>query len=401
MFNYIPITFIIEVTQENYKLDFSESFNKFTTLHKLLESSSANIPNESFLKKRDTELVPVLSNGKNAKYSRYSMPSNHFVGSNLWILKPTGMNRGNGIHVFKDITKLMQLINESLSNVVTIKKVKQAEVTKNVDKKANEESKTKEEINTFNVEVTNHEQQKDDKIKKGEEGSKLKNNDGGKKEKTNKVMTRKFIIQKYIESPLLIRGRKFDIRSWVLITHDLNAYLFKEGYIRTSSSPFVIDLNDVDNKFVHLTNNAVQKYDENYGKFEDGNQLSFTQFQDYIDLVYPEKKVSVSNYLIPKMKNIIIKSILATRRYLNTENRKYTFELFGYDFIVDSDFNIWLIEVNTNPCLEESSKVLRMLLPRMINDALKLTVDVIFPPPIQSPRLAYPVTNYNDQENMW
>lgn len=31
------------------------------------------------------------------------------------------------------------------------------------------------------------------------------------------------------------------------------------------------------------------------------------------------------------------------------------FELFGYDFIVDADMNPWLIEVNTNPCLEESS----------------------------------------------
>lgn len=40
----------------------------------------------------------------------------------------------------------------------------------------------------------------------------------------------------------------------------------------------------------------------------------------------------------------------------------------------------WLIEVNTNPCLEESSKLLKTLLPRMVNDAFKLTVDTVFPP---------------------
>ena len=55
-------------------------------------------------------------------------------------------------------------------------------------------------------------------------------------------------------------------------------------------------------------------------------------------------------------------------------------EIFGYDFILDEETNPWLIEVNTNPCLEESSNLLKKLIPRMVDDALKLTVDVIFPP---------------------
>ena len=32
--------------------------------------------------------------------------------------------------------------------------------------------------------------------------------------------------------------------------------------------------------------------------------------------------------------------------------RMYTYELFGLDFMIDSKFNPWLIEINTNPCLE-------------------------------------------------
>ena len=37
--------------------------------------------------------------------------------------------------------------------------------------------------------------------------------------------------------------------------------------------------------------------------------------------------------------------------------------------MLDADLNCWLIEVNTNPCLEESSKLLEMLIPRMVDDS--------------------------------
>lgn len=60
---------------------------------------------------------------------------------------------------------------------------------------------------------------------------------------------------------------------------------------------------------------------------------------------------------------------------MNSNKRKQCFEIFGYDYIIDKDFNVWLIEANTNPCIEESSSILKILIPRMINDALKLTID--------------------------
>ena len=94
----------------------------------------------------------------------------------------------------------------------------------------------------------------------------------------NKIKHNTFIIQKYIERPLLIFKRKFDIRVWVLLNSDHELFFFKEGYLRTSSTEFGIDLQNIDDAFIHLTNDAVQKNAVNYGDFEDGNKLSFTQF---------------------------------------------------------------------------------------------------------------------------
>ena len=56
----------------------------------------------------------------------------------------------------------------------------------------------------------------------------------------------------------------------------------------------------------------------------------------------------------------------SVRRKINRNQRHHCFEIFGYDFMIDADLKVWLIEVNTNPCLEESSPILEALLPRMV-----------------------------------
>jgi len=46
----------------------------------------------------------------------------------------------------------------------------------------------------------------------------------------NKKSNSKWVVQKYVEKPLLYNGRKFDIRVWALKTLD-KIYFYKEGYI--------------------------------------------------------------------------------------------------------------------------------------------------------------------------
>ena len=55
------------------------------------------------------------------------------------------------------------------------------------------------------------------------------------------------------------------------------------------------------------------------------------------------------------MKYLVTKTLDSIKDKLNSENRKHCFEIFGFDFLIDVDFTVWLIECNTNPCLDESS----------------------------------------------
>lgn len=59
-----------------------------------------------------------------------------------------------------------------------------------------------------------------------------------------------WVVQKYIEKPLLIGGRKFDIRSYCLITPDHKVHMYKHSYIRTSSTPF--DLTNLEDRCLLL-----------------------------------------------------------------------------------------------------------------------------------------------------
>lgn len=58
------------------------------------------------------------------------------------------------------------------------------------------------------------------------------------------------------------------------------------------------------------------------------------------------------------MKGIAKKVVEATYHKLDKSRKVNGFELFGLDFLVDKAFTPWLLEVNTNPCLELSSPVL-------------------------------------------
>ena len=91
--------------------------------------------------------------------------------------------------------------------------------------------------------------------------------------------------------------------------------------MRTSGSEFELDPKDADNHYVHLTNNAVQKHSKTYGEFEDGNQMSFQMFQNYIDKHYQNKGINFYQNLLPKMKKIIKHSLLAVRKKLHTNSR--------------------------------------------------------------------------------
>ena len=179
-----------------------------------------------------------------------------------------------------------------------------------------------------------------------------------------------------------------------------NIYVFKEGHLKACSDLFNIDS---DNLFIHLTNYSVQKHNKNFSKVEIGNEISFQAFQQELNRQNNGKNFKKD--IFPQIIKIIEISAKAVKNKINIMNRKNCFEIFGYDFILDVNCQPFLLEINTNPGLEESSPLIKMLVPRMIDDALRLTIDRTFENGEVNAKKKnsskYHVDGYSDEDNMW
>ena len=136
---------------------------------------------------------------------------------------------------------------------------------------------------------------------------------------------------------------------------------------------------------VHLTNDAVQKNSSDYGKFESANKISYADFDRHL---LKEKNVSFFQKILPKIKASVADvfeacgSIMyrgagssANVTRLLRQPDYNAFELMGFDYMLDNDLKLTLIEVNTNPCLDTPCLLLQRMIPQALDQTLKIAVD--------------------------
>jgi tubulin polyglutamylase TTLL1 len=120
---------------------------------------------------------------------------------------------------------------------------------------------------------------------------------------------------------------------------------------------------------IHLTNDAIQKKSEEYGKFEGGNKVSYKEFEKYLNQHYPN--VDFDKEIVQQMKLIATLAFKSVYGSIDPQKKDNSFEILGLDYMIDENFQVYLIEVNTNPCLELSSTLLCRLIPNMIENVMR------------------------------
>ena len=104
-------------------------------------------------------------------------------------------------------------------------------------------------------------------------------------------------------------------------------------------------------------------------------KVSFDEFQKYMKQTYPEKKFDfgkdIHDNMKEKAKNAMRAAFGKINKGVDLNQNSMIFEVFGLDFMIDEDLKVWLIEINTNPCLELSSPLLGKIISNMLENAFR------------------------------
>mmetsp|Transcript_14249 Transcript_14249/g.13818 ORF Transcript_14249/g.13818 Transcript_14249/m.13818 type:complete len:116 (-) Transcript_14249:779-1126(-) len=106
MFEFVPLTFILDFKSENLW----DQLDHFKAIMKAIDVNGTDIQ----LVNKKLKSIQTLSDRKasHVQKNTYKLTDCSFDSKNIWLLKPTGLNRGRGIHIFKSYEEFLKLLKD-------------------------------------------------------------------------------------------------------------------------------------------------------------------------------------------------------------------------------------------------------------------------------------------------
>lgn len=196
----------------------------------------------------------------------------------------------------------------------------------------------------------------------------------------------KDLIQHFIHNPLLLEGRKFDFRVFMLIASaNPTIVYYHDGYLRMSLHEY--DSNSKE-KGALLTNTALAKpIFKEAQKKGTYNGMTADELKDKSYWLYPQLykylqeqgKVNdpdwVENHLKSELKKAMVHLVRISQ---DTALKKSSlFELYGIDFMMDDNLDLWFIEANYNPLIQGWTPERNQFFNKMLTDCFEIVFGLL------------------------
>ena len=201
----------------------------------------------------------------------------------------------------------------------------------------------------------------------------------GSHETDDEGRAQRYVIQRYIKNPLLLMGRKSEIRIyWLVASLDpLLVLMWREGTVRLNTLPFTLD--DFDNTLIHVTNVFQQKSHPEH----DPSAVLKWSFADWERYLIEDLKTAPENYveehLKPHLKRMLSFVVEAAAPTLAAEHPRkgLCFGFYGADIIFDDTLHPWLTEAQEGPGLNFDDPIKQKVIPPMLNEAAAVMLEIL------------------------
>lgn len=193
-----------------------------------------------------------------------------------------------------------------------------------------------------------------------QEGLKITND---KNEILNGFSNNYVVVQELLQDPYMIRGRKTNMRFYVLVVcqnNNLNAYVHQEGFIYYTRMPFEQNSQKDGN---NITSGYIERW------VYDVNPLTHNDFKKYLDTYHQNSKL-----VYERIYDLIKKVIIACDKLCKDGPLKdnITFQLFGVDIALDDKLYPKIMEVNVGPNLATHDKKDSIVKHKVVRDIFKV-----------------------------
>eukprot|EP00123_Amoebidium_parasiticum_P011175 comp20558_c0_seq1/m.26399 comp20558_c0_seq1/g.26399 ORF comp20558_c0_seq1/g.26399 comp20558_c0_seq1/m.26399 type:complete len:384 (-) comp20558_c0_seq1:454-1605(-) len=185
---------------------------------------------------------------------------------------------------------------------------------------------------------------------------------------------RQWVVQRYIEDPMLVNGRKFHLRVYAVVVGRMDVYLHEDILALCAHMPY--DSEDHTNQYAHLTNTCLQEKNKDFDP--DSCIFRLTELPAILAQQGYKGADTFVKDVLSVMRPLTAEIFTAVSSELDYQPLPNCFELYGLDFMLNAEGHLYFLEANASPDMKMTGTRLKDLVGNFLEEVATVAVDKVY-----------------------